>query len=79
MTWSFDLPVELKVAIADAVTIFSRIDHSVIQCIWLLAAAGCSFRGLTLTHDALQLMVRHFHAHPRRTPNRVVDECALVS
>jgi hypothetical protein len=39
MTWSFDLPDRLKAAIADAVTIFSRIDHAVIECIWVLEQA----------------------------------------
>jgi hypothetical protein len=38
-TWSFDLPVELKIAIADAVTIFSRIDHMIVECIWILEQA----------------------------------------
>jgi hypothetical protein len=35
MTWSFDLPDRLKIAIA----IFSRIDHAVIECIWVLEQA----------------------------------------
>jgi hypothetical protein len=39
MTWSFELPERLKVAIADAVAIFSRIDHAVIECIWILEQA----------------------------------------
>jgi hypothetical protein len=39
MTWTFDLPVRLKVAIAEAVTIFSHIDHIVIECIWVLEQA----------------------------------------
>jgi len=39
MTWSFDLPVRLKIAIADAIAIFSRIDHVVIECIWVLDQA----------------------------------------
>jgi hypothetical protein len=36
---SFDLPLDLKVAIADAVTIFSRIDRMIIECIWILEQA----------------------------------------
>jgi hypothetical protein len=39
MTWSFDLPDRLKLAIADAIAIFSRIDHSLIECIWALEQA----------------------------------------
>jgi hypothetical protein len=39
MMWSFDLPDRLKLAIADAVAIFSRIDHAVIECIWMLEQA----------------------------------------
>jgi hypothetical protein len=39
MTWSFDLPDKLRLAIADAVTIFSRIDHAVIECVWVLEQA----------------------------------------
>jgi hypothetical protein len=30
MTWSFDLPGRLKMAIKDAITIFSRIGHAVV-------------------------------------------------
>jgi hypothetical protein len=32
--WSGELPVELKVAIADAVTLFSQIDDMVIRVLW---------------------------------------------
>lgn len=39
MTWSFDLPDRLKIAISDAVTIFSRLDHMIIECIWILEQA----------------------------------------
>jgi hypothetical protein len=39
MTWSFDLPNELKVAVADAIVIFSRIDHAITECIWALEGA----------------------------------------
>lgn len=39
MTWSFDLPDKLKLAIADAIAIFSRIDHAVVECIWMLEQA----------------------------------------
>src|SRR5260370_32711582 len=39
MTWSFDLSDRLKIAIADAIAIFSRIDHAVIECIWVLEQA----------------------------------------
>ncbi len=37
--WSLDLPVRLRLAIADAVVIFSRIDNAIIECIWLLEQA----------------------------------------
>lgn len=36
MTWSFELPVRLKIAIAEAIAIFSHIDHMVIETIWAL-------------------------------------------
>jgi hypothetical protein len=39
MTWSFELPGRLKLAIADAITIFSRIDHAIIEVIWVLEQA----------------------------------------
>lgn len=39
MTWSFKLPDRLKLAIADAVTIFSHIDCMVIESVWVLAQA----------------------------------------
>jgi hypothetical protein len=39
MTWSFDLPDRLKLAIADAVTIFSHIDCMVIESVWALDQA----------------------------------------
>ena len=39
MTWSFDLPARLKLAIAEAVTIFSHIDCMVIESVWVLEQA----------------------------------------
>ena len=39
MTWSFDPPDKLKLAIANAIVIFSRIDHAIIECIWILEQA----------------------------------------
>lgn len=39
MTWSFELPTRLKIAIADAVTIFSHIDCMVIESVWVLEQA----------------------------------------
>jgi hypothetical protein len=39
MTWSFGLPARLKLAIAEAVTIFSHIDCMVIESVWLLEQA----------------------------------------
>jgi len=39
LTWSFELPDKLKIVIADAVAIFSRIDQALIECIWLLEEA----------------------------------------
>jgi hypothetical protein len=37
MTWSFTLPDRLKIAIAEAVTIFSHVDCMVIESVWVLA------------------------------------------
>jgi hypothetical protein len=39
VTWSFDLPVRLKIAIADAVTVFSHIDCMLIESVWVLEQA----------------------------------------
>jgi hypothetical protein len=39
ITWSFDLPDRLKLAIAEAVTIFSHIDCMVIESVWVLEQA----------------------------------------
>jgi hypothetical protein len=39
MTWSYDLPARLRLAIADAVVIFSKLDHAIIECIWALEQA----------------------------------------
>jgi hypothetical protein len=39
MTWSFGLPPRLKLAIAEAVTIFSHIDCMVIESVWVLEQA----------------------------------------
>jgi hypothetical protein len=44
MTWSFDLPDRLRLAIADAVTIFSRIDSMIIEGIWVLEQADAKRR-----------------------------------
>jgi hypothetical protein len=40
MTWSFDLPDRLKIAIADAVIVFSHIDCMVIESVWVLEEAN---------------------------------------
>lgn len=39
MSWSFDLPDRLKIAIAEAVTIFSHIDCMLIESVWVLEQA----------------------------------------
>lgn len=39
MSWSFDLPDRLKIAIANSTTIFSHIDHMVIECVWAIENA----------------------------------------
>ncbi|WP_038965599.1 hypothetical protein [Bradyrhizobium diazoefficiens] len=39
MTWTLALPDQLRLAIADAVVIFSRIDNAIIECIWVLEQA----------------------------------------
>jgi hypothetical protein len=39
MTWTLDLPERLRLTIADAVVIFSRIDNALIECIWVLEEA----------------------------------------
>jgi len=44
MTWSFDLPDRLKIAISDAVTIFYRIDSMIIEGIWILEQADAKRR-----------------------------------
>lgn len=36
MSWSFDLPDRLKIAIAEAVTVFSHIDCMLIESVWAL-------------------------------------------
>jgi hypothetical protein len=39
MIWTLDLPERLRLAIADAVVIFSRIDNALIEGIWVLEEA----------------------------------------
>lgn len=39
MTWSLMLPERLRLAIADAIVIFSRIDNAIIESIWVLEQA----------------------------------------
>jgi hypothetical protein len=39
ISWSFDLPPQLKLAIADAVTLYSKIDSCVLETIWVLEQA----------------------------------------
>ena len=39
MTWTLDLPERLRLAVADAVVIFSRIDNALIEGIWVLEEA----------------------------------------
>jgi hypothetical protein len=44
MTWSFELPARLKLAIAEAVTIFSHIDCMVIESVWVLEQADLKLK-----------------------------------
>jgi hypothetical protein len=39
-SWSFDLPDKLKFAIADALTVFARIDNCMIETLWAIEGAG---------------------------------------
>jgi hypothetical protein len=39
MPWSFELPSPLKMAIADAVTLFSKIDSCILETVWLVEGA----------------------------------------
>ncbi|MDE2167536.1 MAG: hypothetical protein KGJ66_14515 [Alphaproteobacteria bacterium] len=39
LTWSFDLPDRLKIAIADAVTLYSRMESCCVEIIWELEQA----------------------------------------
>lgn len=34
-SWSFDIPARLRVSIGDAIAIFSRIDHAIIEILWV--------------------------------------------
>lgn len=39
MSWSFELPDRLKIAIAESVAIFSHIEHMIIECMWSIENA----------------------------------------
>ncbi len=39
LTWSFDLPDKLKLAIADAVVLYSRIESCIVEIVWELEQA----------------------------------------
>jgi hypothetical protein len=36
--WSFDLPVKLKLAIADCITLYSKIESCIVELVWVLEA-----------------------------------------
>jgi hypothetical protein len=39
LTWSFELPDKLKLAIADAITLYSRIESCIVEIVWELEQA----------------------------------------
>lgn len=39
LKWSFDLPVKLKCAIADCVTLYSKIESCIVEVVWTLEQA----------------------------------------
>jgi hypothetical protein len=39
LTWSFDLPIKLKCAIADCITLYSKIEGGLIELVWALEQA----------------------------------------
>jgi Protein of unknown function (DUF5131) len=39
MTWSFELPVKLKCAIADCITVYSNIESCIVELVWTLEQA----------------------------------------
>ncbi len=39
LTWSFDLPAKLKCAIADCITLYSKIESCIVEVVWTLEQA----------------------------------------
>jgi hypothetical protein len=39
LSWSFDLPVNLKCAIADCITLYSKIESCIVEIVWVLEEA----------------------------------------
>jgi hypothetical protein len=39
LTWSFELPVKLKCAIADCITVYSNIESCIVELVWTLEQA----------------------------------------
>lgn len=50
-TWSFELPPRLRLAIADAVTLFAKIESCMLETVWLLEGADLA-RKKKLSRDA---------------------------
>jgi hypothetical protein len=40
LTWSFDLPVKLKCAIADCITLYAKIESCIVETIWEIEGAN---------------------------------------
>jgi hypothetical protein len=51
ITWSFELPPRLKLAIADAVTLFAKIESCMLETVWVLEGADLA-RKKRLSRDA---------------------------
>ena len=40
LTWSFDLPIKLKCAIADCITLYAKIESCIVETIWEIEGAN---------------------------------------
>lgn len=53
--WSFDLPIKLKLAIADCITLYSKIESCIVELVWALEAPDLTRKRELRRHGATKI------------------------
>jgi hypothetical protein len=73
-SWSFKLPPELKLAIADAITLFARIDNCIIETLWVIEDADLARKrkiAKGFAHENLAAIQGYVEQIPRARTDKI--------